>query len=151
MSKPPDTPLTRKEYEEFIYTISESYPAIEVSTLVVIMIASENAEVFGEILFADDIRLEVTEVLSFDDQRIEDYGYTVYRGEEKLYWYDSQPHPNDPSLASTDPHHKHVAPDIKHNRIPAPGLSFTQPNLPFLIEEILSSSLSGESADESDD
>jgi Family of unknown function (DUF6516) len=151
MSKPPDTPLTRKEYEEFIYTIRENYPAIEASTLVVIMIASENAEVSGEICFADDIRLKVTEVLSFDEQRIEDYGYTVYRGEEKLYWYDSQPHPNDPSLASTDPHHKHVPPDIKHNRIPAPGLSFTRPNLPFLIDEILSSVLSGESVDESDD
>jgi hypothetical protein len=30
-----------------------------------------------------------------------------------------------------------IPPDIKHNRIPAPGLSFTQPNLPFLIEEIV--------------
>ncbi len=48
----------------------------------------------------------------------------------------SQPHPNDPTLASTLPHHKHVPPDIKHHRIPAPGLSFTKPNLPFLIEEI---------------
>ncbi len=37
---------------------------------------------------------------------------------------------------STHPHHKHVPPDIKHNRIPAPGLSFTQINLPFLIREI---------------
>ncbi len=34
------------------------------------------------------------------------------------------------------PHHKHVPPDIKHHHIPAPGLSFTRPNLPFLIEEI---------------
>jgi hypothetical protein len=50
--------------------------------------------------------------------------------------YDPQPHPNDPSLASTHPDHKHVPSDIKHNRIPAPGLSFTQPNLPLLIREI---------------
>lgn len=27
-------------------------------------------------------------------------------------------------------------PDIKHHRIPAFNLSFTRPNLPFLIEEI---------------
>jgi hypothetical protein len=39
-------------------------------------------------------------------------------------------------LASAHPHHKHVPPDIKRHRIPAPGLSFTRPNLPFLIEEI---------------
>jgi len=48
----------------------------------------------------------------------------------------SFPHPNDPSLASTDPHHKHVPPNIKHHRVPAPDLSFTRPNLPFLNEEI---------------
>jgi len=34
------------------------------------------------------------------------------------------------------PRHRHVLPDIKHNRVPAPRLSFTEPNLPFLIEEI---------------
>jgi len=39
-------------------------------------------------------------------------------------------------LASTHPHHKHIQPDIKHHRVPAPGISFSQPNLPFLIEEI---------------
>jgi len=49
---------------------------------------------------------------------------------------DPQPHPDDPMLASTHPHHKHVSPDIKHNRIPAPGLTFDQPNFPFLIREI---------------
>ncbi|PKO19892.1 MAG: hypothetical protein CVU38_21435 [Chloroflexi bacterium HGW-Chloroflexi-1] len=55
---------------------------------------------------------------------------------EKLYWYDSVPHPHDLSLASTDPHHKHVPPDIKRQRVPAPELSFTRSNLPFLIAEI---------------
>jgi len=29
------------------------------------------------------------------------------------------------------PHHKHISPDLKHHRIPAPNLSFAQPNLPF--------------------
>lgn len=52
---------------------------------------------------------------------------------------------NDPSLASTDPHHKHVPPEIKRHRIPAPDLSFTRPNLPFLIEEIEHELLSRES------
>ena len=49
-------------------------------------------------------------------------------------------------LASTHPHHKHLPPDIKHHRVPAPGLSFSQPNLPFLIVEILEFLLSAESA-----
>ena len=42
----------------------------------------------------------------------------------------------DPVLAATFPHHKHVPPDVKHHRIPAPELTFTSPNLPFLIAEI---------------
>lgn len=68
---------------------------------------------------------------------IEGYGYEVWRGSEKLYWYDSQPHPGDAVLAETDPHHMHVAPDMKHHRVPAPELSFTAPNLPFLIRQII--------------
>jgi hypothetical protein len=104
------------------------------------------------------ILLCVYELLNFQQGRIEAYRYKVsqchipfiehplpeseeycrasYAGKEKLYWYDSWPHPNDPSLALTHPHHKHIPPDIKHHRVPAPGLSFTRPNLPFLIEEI---------------
>ncbi|MEE4355379.1 MAG: DUF6516 family protein, partial [Desulfococcaceae bacterium] len=51
-------------------------------------------------------------------------------------WYDSQPHPNTPELAENHPHHKHIPPNIKSNRIPAPQLSFRQANLPVLIQEI---------------
>ena len=65
-----------------------------------------------------------------------DYSYEVYRAGEKIIWYDPFEHPHAPELASTYPHHKHVLPDIKHNRVPAPGISFEQPNLPGLIEEI---------------
>jgi hypothetical protein len=39
-------------------------------------------------------------------------------------------------MAASFPHHKHIPSDIKHNRIPAKGLSFIQPNLPVLVEEI---------------
>jgi len=76
------------------------------------------------------------EELDFDAGLITSYGYEVYQGEERLYWYDDFPHPNDASLASTHPHHKHVSPDIKHNRVPAPDISFDRPNLPFLLQEI---------------
>ncbi len=44
--------------------------------------------------------------------------------------------PNDSLLPSTHPRHKHIPADIKHHRIPAPGMSFTQPNLLKLIPEI---------------
>lgn len=143
----PDIPIARDAYEELIYTIREHARSIQTSTLVLKMIAAHKAEVEGALYFANDIRLEVSEAVSFDEQRIETYGYEVYRGEERLYWYDCQPHPLEPSLASTHPHHKHVPPDIKRHRVPAPGLSFTRANLPWLIEEILSSLLSVEAVD----
>lgn len=110
------------------------------------------------LFFDADIVLCVQEYLNFELGVIEGYGYEVSRTmlaldapdfppgaayckasfphKEKLYWYDSFPHPHDPSLASTHPHHKHIPPDIKRHRIPAPELTFTVPNLPFLIEEI---------------
>lgn len=96
----------------------------------------------GEILLTAAHRLVVSELVDFADDKfvIRRYGYEVWRGKEKLYWYDSQPHPNNPELASTHLHHKHVPPDIKHNRAQmapaAPELCFDQPNLPFLITEI---------------
>ena len=108
------------------------------------------------VLFDSTIILCVQEILNFELHVIEGYGYEItqsqttidalpqaeeyckasYPSKDKLYWYDSFPHPNDPSLASTHPHHKHIHPNIKRNRIPAPDLTFTAPNLPFLIEEV---------------
>jgi hypothetical protein len=90
----------------------------------------------GAIEFDNDVVLRVYERLDFARQRIMTYSYEVWRGQRQLYWYDPWEHPDDARLASSFPHHKHVPPDIKHHRIPAPKLSFTRPNLPFLIEEI---------------
>lgn len=80
--------------------------------------------------------LRVLEMLDFAKGRIIVYGYEVYRGTDKLYWYDSIEHPEEKHLAQSFPHHKHIPPNIKHNRIPASEVSFTQPNLDFLIKEI---------------
>lgn len=90
----------------------------------------------GEVFFAQGFRLRMREELDFDAALITACGYEVYREEERLYWYDDFPHPNDLTLAFTHPHHKHIPPDIKHNRVPAPGLSFSQPNLPIIVSEI---------------
>jgi hypothetical protein len=94
--------------------------------------------VTGEIVFRGGYRLIVKERLTFDAGPLilTRYGYEVWHGHKKLYWYDSQPHPEDITLAATFPHHKHIPPDMKHHRIPAPGLSFTAPNLAALIAEI---------------
>jgi len=134
-----DNPLRSPEdYELFLYTLSERFPSIRRSTLTLIRRGFSLARVTGELLFDYGLRLVVLERIVFDrlPAVIGGYGYEVWKGEEKLYWYDAQPHPNEPSLQSTHPHHKHIPPDIKHNRIPAPGMSFTHPNLPSLIGEI---------------
>lgn len=126
------------EYEEYLYALPQQDPAIVYSTLVVARRGVTIATVKGELAFTGGVRLIVSERLMLDEGelRIVSYGYEIRRGTEKLYWYDSQPHPDDPILASTHPHHKHVPPDIKHHRLPAPGLSFIQANRPFLITEI---------------
>ena len=129
---------TLPDYELLVYALQDSFPIIRLSTLTVIRQARDVATVEGELFFHNGFRLRVQEVVRFDvtPPQITWYGYEVWRGDEKLYWYDSQPHPDDPALAATDPHHKHVPPNIKHHRVPAPHLSFTRPNLPVLIEEI---------------
>lgn len=124
-------------YESYIYSIANLSPHIQASNLVLIRRGKFMADVEGNISFADDIILEVYEHLNFvSDAFILVYGYVVKKGSDISYWYDSQPHPDNPELQSTHPHHKHIPPDIKHHRIPVPGLSFEEPNLAFLIREI---------------
>lgn len=134
-----DNPLrTPEDYELFLYTLSERFPSIQRSTLTFVRRGISLARVSGELFLDHGLRLVVLERLTFDllPAVIDGYGYAVWKGEERLYWYDSQPHPNEQSLQSTHPHHKHIPPDIKHNRIPAQGMSFEQPNLPNLIREV---------------
>jgi hypothetical protein len=135
MSHPLDTPA---DYEFFIYTLAEQFPSIYRSTVRFVRRGATLARVFGELYFDKNIRLVVRERIVYHrlPAVIDEYGYEVWHGDEKLYWYDSQPHPADPDLQSTHPHHKHMPPDIKHHRVPAPHMHFTQPNIPALIQEI---------------
>ena len=132
-----------RDYEAFVYTLQQSFPQILRSTVVVARRGRLYAELAGEIALPEGYRLAVYERLTWDRGPLvlEAYSYEAWQGSEKLYWYHSQPHPGDLKLATTDPHHKHVPPDIKHHRVPAPDLSFTDPNLPFLIREIETASV----------
>ena len=123
------------DYSHFVAELL-SQPNILSSTVAVWSDSPYTSVAEGEVFFANGLRLRMREEVDLDAALIISYGYEVYRGEERLYWYDDFPHPNDPKLASTMPHHKHVPPDIKHNRIPAPNMSFDRPNLPALIQEI---------------
>lgn len=133
-----DSLRTSEDYELFIYSLPEKFRIVKHSTMQLIRRGTTLARVVGELHFEKDIRMVVRERIVYHrlPAVIDEYGYEVWRGEEKLYWYDAQPHPNTPALQSTYPHHKHISPDIKHNRISAPEMSFTRPNLPILIQEI---------------
>lgn len=134
MSDPFRTP---EDYELFLYTLVERSPIINRSTLVFVRLGASMARVSGELFLQNGIRISVRERVIFErlPLLIDGYGYEIWRGDEKIYWYDSQPHPSDPVLQSTHPHHKHIPPDIKHHRIPAPEIRFDQPNISRLVEE----------------
>jgi hypothetical protein len=126
----------RSAYEELIYGLSEHFPSIQSSTLVLATIGPTLAKVEGQISFRENIILDVWELVDLDERRIRNYSYEIYRAGEKIAWYDPFEHLDVPELASTFPHHMHIEPDIKHHRVPSPGISFEHPNLPFLIQEI---------------
>lgn len=131
-----DNPLeSLTNYSRFVAELLDR-PTVERSMLAVWSDSPYTGVVEGEVYFSNGVRLRVREEVDFEAGLITSYGYEVYRREERLYWYDDFPHPNDPTLAATCPHHKHVPPDIKRNRIPAPEISFTRPNLPVLVQEV---------------
>ncbi len=131
-----DNPLkSLASYSRFVLELFHR-PSVERSTVAVWSDSPYTGIAEGEVFFSNGIRLRLREELDFDAGLIISYGYEVYRGAERLYWYDDFPHPNDPTLAPTFPHHKHMPPDIKHNRIPAPEIRFTRSNLLVLIREI---------------
>jgi hypothetical protein len=127
-----------EDYELFVYSVRERYSAVTGSTLRLERRGSTYARVSGDIDFRNGYRITVRELVSFDTLplRIEDYGYEIWCHDTKRGWYDSQPHPNSPNLQATHPHHKHVPPDLKRNRVPAPGFTFMAPNIPILIAEV---------------
>jgi hypothetical protein len=129
---------TIEDYELFLYTIQEQFPSILHSSVILVRMGATLARVTGELHFDQKIRIVIRErILSNRLPAVIDwYGYEAWQDDQKLFWYDSQPHPHDSELQSTHPHHKHIPPDMKHHRIPAPEMSFTRPNLPALIREI---------------
>ena len=96
MSDPFRTP---EDYELFLYSLVERFPSISRSTLVFVRVGATMARIAGELFLKNGIRLMIRERAVFDRLPlvIDGYGYEAWRGEKKLYWYDSQPHPNEPA------------------------------------------------------
>jgi hypothetical protein len=129
---------TLEDYELFLYTLTDRFPSIRRSTVTCVRRGASLARIAGELFFDRKVRVVIRERILYHRLPvvIDWYGYEVWQGDRKLCWYDSQPHPNDATLQSTYPHHKHIPPDVKHNRVPAPAMSFSQPNLPALVKEV---------------
>jgi hypothetical protein len=126
----------RETYEHFIYSLADNYSEIRSSTLHLYPNSSTTCFIRGSVWFQNGLELRVFEYLDLSDGELLDYSYTLFQGEERVRWYDPQPHPKIPELIDTFPHHYHEPPDIKHNRRPAPGISLTSLNLPALIAQI---------------
>ena len=125
-----------EEARRLVYSLLENSDRVLSHTIRLYPRGASVGVVEGDISFDQQLVLRVYERLDFAVERVLAYSYEVWRAQQQLYWYDPTPHPNNHSLARNHPHHKHIPPDIKHNRIPAPGLSFIEPNLPFLIQEV---------------
>ena len=145
--------FSRLAYERLLYTLTHQYSEIQSSSLHLFTMTATAGVVKGSVWFHNGLELRVRELVDLSDGEILDYSYDILRRGEPIRWYDPQPHPEDPELTSTFPHHLHEPPDIKHNRKPAPGISFQSPNLPILISGciVLGASLSAERSAENDE
>ncbi len=132
------TTFSAADYEKLLYSLAEQHPEISHSTVHLYTNSAQTAFIRGSVYFLNGLELRIFEYLDLSDGEILDYSYAVYAEGEKIRWYDAQPHPENPKLATTFPHHYHEAPHIKHNRLPAPGITFTAPNLPALIADCIS-------------
>ena len=123
-------------YSTYVYTVAERHPIVTGSTLALAPIGATLAKLEGRIECQGGIHLEVWELIDFAAHRIRTYSYEVYRDGGKICWYDPWPHPEIPALASTFPHHRHVPPDLRHHRVPAPGIRFEAQDLDVLLEDV---------------
>ncbi len=123
-------------YSAFVYALAARHQFVTNSTLALVPIGATLAKLEGRIQCRGGIHLEVWELIDFAAKRIRTYSYEVYRGGEKICWYDSWEHPEVPALATTLPHHKHIQPNLRDNRVPAPGISFESPNLDVVLEDM---------------
>jgi hypothetical protein len=123
-------------YSAWIYSLAERHPSVTHSNLTLAPMGATLARLEGRIECPDGLRVEVWELIDFSARRIRTYSYEVYRGGEKIGWYDSWPHPEIPALTATFPHHKHIPPNLREHRVPAPGIQFDAPNLDTVLADV---------------
>jgi hypothetical protein len=78
------------EYEHFVHTLMQQFPAVRRSTVTFVRRGATLARVAGELQFDLGLRLVIRQRLLFHRLPgvIDEYGYEGWKGNEKLYWYD---------------------------------------------------------------
>ena len=122
-------------YSRFVYDLIDHAVAIESHTVAVYPRGATLGVLEGEIRLTGGVVLRLFERLDFARRCILTYSYEVWQDQQQMWWCDPMPPPNAPDLQQNHPHHKHIPPDIKHHRVVAPEISFTRPNLPFVLAE----------------
>ena len=74
-------------YSQFVAQLLDR-PDVLRSTLSVWSVSPYTGVAEGEVFFVEGLRLRLHEELDFEDGLITSYGYEIYRGQEKLCWYD---------------------------------------------------------------
>ncbi len=123
-------------YSAWIYALVERHSFVTHSTLTLAPIGATLARLEGRVECPGALRVEVWELIDFSAHLIRTYSYEAYRGDEKICWYDSWPHPEIPTLAATFPHHRHILPGLRDHRVPAPGIQFDAPNLDTVLADV---------------
>jgi len=95
--------FSRLAYEYLLYTLTSRYPEIVSSSLYLFTTGATTGLVRGSVWFRNGLELRVRELVDLSDGEILDYAYDIFRGEGAVRWYDPQPHPEIPELASTFP------------------------------------------------
>jgi hypothetical protein len=123
-------------YSTFVYALAERLTFVTHSALTLAPIGATLAKLEGRVECQGGIHLEIWELIDFAAHRIRTYSYEIYRAGEKVCWYDAWEHPEIPALGATFPHHKHLLPNLRDNRVPAPGISFESPNLDVVLTDV---------------
>jgi hypothetical protein len=123
-------------YSAFVYALANRHPHVTSTMLALAPIGAALGKLEGRVECQAGVQVEVWELIDFAARRIRAYSYEVYRDGEKICWYDSWAHPEIPALASTFPHHRHIVPNLRENRVPAPGISFESPNLDVILRDV---------------
>lgn len=86
-----------QQYSELIYSLQVRHPTIQQSTLVLVTTGRTLAKLEGQVIFLNEIVLDVWEFIDLETRRIRNYSYEIYQAGEKVAWYDPFEHPHFPS------------------------------------------------------